>query len=111
MWLIYVYLRIALFFGLKDHVYNLSGGWVSSANMKMPRRLNAAWMIQEALIKQHGYFECPFCCWATKTQDEHIKKGEGYCYEQSCGNPGIPWDQESDPQLAYEKMPDRLRRQ
>ena len=108
MRLIYAYLRIALFFGFKSHVYNLSDRWGSTAS-RMPRRYNAACDIQKVLVKRYGFFECPSCHWATKTRDEHIGKGEGYCYEYFHGNPGVPWDEESDPQLAYEKMPDRLR--
>jgi len=107
-WFLYAYFRIALFFGAKMHVYNVSGRWGLSTK-PMPRRYGAAWEIQKYLVKHCGFFACPSCGWATEIRDEHIAKGEGYCYGYFYGNPGVPWDQETDPQLAYDKMPDRLR--
>lgn len=106
MRLIYWYLRIALFLGFEAHVYNLSSRW-GSTTTRVPRRSNAAWEIQKDLVKC-GFHKCQFCGWATRELDEHLKT-DGWCYGQSIGNPSVPWDQEPDPQLAYEKMPDCLR--
>lgn len=105
-WLIYAYFRTALLLGAKMHVYNVSGRWGSRTD-KIPHRYNAAWEIQNDLFKR-GFHKCPSCFWATVEFDEHIKKGEGYCYEQANGNPSVPWDEELNGVLAYEKMPTRL---
>ncbi len=103
----YLYLKLALFLGFKNHVYTISSRWGEHPTFLM-WQYNAAEKIQKDLIGK-GYFKCPSCLWATKTQDEHITKSEGYCYEQANGNPSVSWDQEQDGVLAYEKMPDRLR--
>jgi hypothetical protein len=81
MRLIYWYLKVALFFGFTDYVYNLSSRWGSFTG-KNPHRYNAAWEIQKDLLKR-GFHECPSCLWATREEDEHINRGEGYCYEQT----------------------------
>ncbi|GEM_PF-6851987 len=80
MRIIYWYLRISLFFGLKNHVYNLSDRW--GRQSKNSRRYGAAWEVQEDLIFLYEYPACPYCYWAVKTRDEHIIAGE-YCYEEA----------------------------
>jgi hypothetical protein len=86
MRLIYWYLRIALYFGYKDYVYELSNKWGSLP--KNGRRYGAAAKIQVALFDQ-GSWSCPQCYWATRIKNEHILKGEGWCYEQDLEERGI----------------------
>ncbi len=81
MRLLYWYLRMLLFLEFADYVYELSGRWDENAKQR-PRRGKVAWAIQEDLLKR-GFHKCPSCGWATKSKDEHIAKGKGYCYEQS----------------------------
>lgn len=93
MRLIYAYLRIALFFGFKSHVYNLSSRWGSTA-FEMPRRYNAAWEIQKDLLKR-GYFECPSCKWATEIRDEHFLRSKTFCSEYHESHTSVVlWDEE-----------------
>ena len=106
MRLIYWYWRTLLFCGFANYVYELFNYWRTIGFGK--RRYEAAYKIQKDLILKHGFHECPHCFWATRELDEHVTMGEGWCYEQSRGNPGVSWDEEPDPVLAYQKMPDRF---
>jgi hypothetical protein len=99
MWpIIYWYLRAALLLGHDEYVYKLSKRWSSDGalNRYCWRRYHAAMEVQKDLHAR-GYFECPTCFWMTKTENEHIATGEGWCYEQSL--PQIH-ECEDEPELA-----------
>lgn len=83
IWLKYWYLRIAYFLGFKAHVYHQVSGLMANDEKDWLIRVHSeAWVYQQTLIDR-GWFECPSCLWATKKPNEHIAKGEGYCYEQA----------------------------
>ena len=95
MWLIiYGYLRAALFLGHDEYVYNLGIHWGSDA-FEGWRRCRAAFEVQKDL-EGCGYFRCPSCFWVTKIQDEHIKAGQGWCYQQAA----LPPEQREESELA-----------
>lgn len=100
-------LRMLLFLGLDSLAFVLAD---SMANSKNPKVSEAAWLAQSELTKR-GFHECPECGWAMRRPNEHVESGVGWCYEQANYNPGVSWEEESDPALQYEKMQDRLRHQ
>lgn len=62
-------------------VYKISIYFGSLGGIKNPRLLDlyvASWLIQDRLIKEFGYHECPSCRWATKN---HRGCGGEYCRE------------------------------
>ena len=82
MWTIYWFLRILLFFGLDDFVYDLSYRW---GRTMYHRRYNAAWQVQKDLVAGK-FLNCPSCGWAVRTVDEHILRGYDSCYDKYNGD-------------------------
>lgn len=109
--MILLYLRIALFFGFVNYVYELANRWGGNSNNT--RRYNAAAEVQKELQK-HGFHECPYCYWSTRTRYEHLERSNSWCSaeaERSLNRQfdsmvGDQYDPYMDPN-SFEGMPDR----
>jgi uncharacterized Zn finger protein (UPF0148 family) len=108
MWyLIYLYLRLALFCGFHGYVYRLTNKWCrdtkSQGGTRQPyhaRRELLAWKLHKILFTKKGYHSCPSCYWTTEKPNEHIEDKNSWCYEASlpqcpsCRMPLYPEDKE-----------------
>ena len=88
------YFHCALRLGFHRHVYRLADRWARLHGPVKLARHEAANAIQIYLLQgNYGYHHCPSCYWATEKPNEHIERGEGYCWEQTlpvCHNCGGP---------------------
>ena len=74
----YVGRKVKMYLGKKldeghdELVYGLSSYWGSRRGLgRWLPFCDAAWFVQERLIREFGYHECPGCYWATHRPDNH----------------------------------------
>lgn len=59
--------------GYHELVYGLSCYWGSLHGLgRWNSFYDAAWFVQERLIQEFHYLECPYCRWATHRLDNHV---------------------------------------
>jgi hypothetical protein len=59
----------------------LQGPWNTGSDSVSLGIMDATWEVQDRLIKEFGYHECPSCKWATENPREHLTVGS-WCWEQ-----------------------------